>query len=249
MEPLLPPANTLSLKFLSLVILTASSMTTPLIQPEVHQRPPRLKVLMQKVRTALISNDDDCRTQNPAEFEMDEDPEAAFEEEEPAGGSYYSEDYDEAYQADEDDDIPQPAPGGGRKRGRSLSTQVLDYTRAPVPRRENGHTGRPRRKDYDEESRTTIAGAQARFGCFLVTENAFPDRATEIEQSVSCWDDECRESGVLLRITPEIIKMVCFPYLNLLSSDSPLSDHSRRISSSWRDQDQSPPSRLLHLRL
>lgn len=93
--------------------------------------------------------------------------------------------------------------------------------------KERAPDGRACRKDFDTESRDVINLACNIYETLLITENAFPDSATESRFVKTAWDEACRTNEVELVITSDVRKMVSTFVLCSTNTDYPISQLTR----------------------
>lgn len=70
------------------------------------------------------------------------------------------------------------------------------------------HDGRPRRKDFDSESKHIVDVACEIYEVLLATENAFPDAVIEEDFVDRAWAIACVQIGIAYDITPDVHKLV-----------------------------------------
>ncbi|KAJ6472165.1 hypothetical protein C8R47DRAFT_987947, partial [Mycena vitilis] len=68
--------------------------------------------------------------------------------------------------------------------------------------------GRPRAKDLDDTMREYAVLAMDFFRCYLSTEQAFPDTATENDMVRRAWHEACAEMGEGATLTPPVAKLI-----------------------------------------
>ncbi|KAJ7618851.1 hypothetical protein DFH06DRAFT_1342431 [Mycena polygramma] len=98
------------------------------------------------------------------------------------------------------------SPAAGDKRRRSSSIGSEDLLSTQAQRTSSG--GRPRAKDLDDTMREYAVLAMDFFRCYLSTEQAFPDTATENEMVRRAWHEACAEMGEGATLTPPVAKLI-----------------------------------------
>ncbi|KAJ6527696.1 hypothetical protein B0H19DRAFT_898016, partial [Mycena capillaripes] len=71
-----------------------------------------------------------------------------------------------------------------------------------------GANGRPRPKDLDDITKEYALLAMDVFRCYLSTEQAFPDSATESAMVRRAWKEACDEMGEWTVLTPAVAKLI-----------------------------------------
>ncbi|KAH7904196.1 hypothetical protein BJ138DRAFT_1119639 [Hygrophoropsis aurantiaca] len=108
---------------------------------------------------------------------------------------------------DEDDDDDE-ITASGIKRGR----QDFDDGNIVDPKAQMGNDGSKRRtkaSDFDEFTQDVLSVAIAVFRCLVCTTAPFPETtAIETKMAEQAWAEACRRTGLNIRLTPAIHKMI-----------------------------------------